>query len=282
MKIVDALQEAVSRFRDADILEAGRDASVLLSHVFSGDREIQYREPEKQLTEQQYSQFQDYINRRCKREPVSHILEVREFWSLDFAVSKHVLDPRPDSETLIEAVLKHSLNCGEPNKIMDLGTGSGCLLLTLLTELKNATGVGVDLSEEALAVAKRNADQLELSSRAKFIKSSWFADVYGQFDLIISNPPYIESHEIDQLQPEVRNFEPLQALDGGSDGLDCYRTIISEIAPHLRPGGLAIFEVGINQAGDVLKLLEEQAFTSLQVHNDLASVERCVSGILEK
>ncbi len=282
MKIVDALRNATTRFRDAGISDAGRDASVLLTHIFSGDREIQYREPEKQLTEKQYSQFQAYVDRRCKREPVSYILEVREFWSLDFTVSEHVLDPRPDSETLIEAVLKHALNYGEPNRILDLGTGSGCLLLTLLTELKNATGVGVDISEEALAVAKKNADQLDLSDRSQFMKSSWFSGVSGQFDLILSNPPYIDTSDIEGLQPEVRNFEPLQALDGGPDGLDCYRSIISDIAPYLTQGGAAIFEVGIDQAGDVLALLEEQAFTSLQVHTDLASVGRCVSGILEK
>lgn len=282
MKIADALRNATFHFRKADIAEASRDASVLLSHVFSGDREIQFREPEKHLTEQQYSLYQGYIDRRCKREPVSHILETREFWSLDFVVSKDVLDPRPDSETLIDAVLKHFQNCDDPSRILDLGTGSGCLLLTLLNELEHATGLGVDISEKALIIAKENADQLKISNRTQFIKGSWFSEVSGQFDLIVSNPPYIESGDIEGLQPEVRNYEPLLALDGGVDGLDCYRTIISQISPFLTQGGLAVFEVGINQSNDVLTLLEESAFSSLKVHTDLASVQRCVSGILEK
>lgn len=281
MNIKEALREATSRFRSAGISEPGRDASVLLTHVFSGDREIQYREPEKELSGEQIDQYLDFIDRRCSREPISHIVEVREFWSRDFIVNKHVLDPRPDSETLIEAVLQHVGDDQATGNILDLGTGSGCLVLTLLAELTQATGVGVDISLDAIKVASRNAVQLGLANRVKFVQSSWFEKVSGQYGIIISNPPYIEKSVIETLQPEVKLFEPIQALDGGDDGLDCYRLIISNMSSFLKDDGFAIFEVGKGQADDVVRLMKEIGFISIKVHVDLASVGRCVSGKLK-
>lgn len=282
MNITEALQEARSRFQAADVPGSGRDASVLLTHIFEGDREIQFRAPETELTDQQVSQFESFVDRRCHREPVSHIVGNREFWSRSFYVNQHVLDPRPDSETLIEAVLGYVGRDSSPKKILDLGTGSGCLLLTLLAELEAATGTGVDISPEALKVAKKNADFLEVTDRVQFYESSWFGKVSGQYDIIVSNPPYIESDEIRTLQPEVTLYEPLGALDGGADGLDCYRLIISNIIPYLSSDGFAIFEVGQGQADDVAGLMKQEGFVSVEVHNDLASIGRCVSGRVEK
>lgn len=282
MNIKEALQEATSRFQAVEIPGSRLDASVLLTHLFPGDREIQYRAPETELSDEQIERFESFINRRCHREPVSHIVQNREFWSRSFFVNKHVLDPRPDSETLIEAVLQHVQTTKCPAQILDLGTGSGCLLLTLLAELEAAIGTGVDISPEALKVAKKNAALLGVADRVQFFESSWFDQVTGQFDIIVSNPPYIESNEIQTLQPEVTQYEPLEALDGGEDGLDCYRFIISNITSHLSNGGFAIFEVGKGQAGEIARLMKHKGFLSVAVHNDLASVGRCVSGIIEK
>ncbi|MEP5700116.1 MAG: peptide chain release factor N(5)-glutamine methyltransferase, partial [Sneathiella sp.] len=213
---------------------------------------------------------------------VSHILGSREFWSRNFVVNAHVLDPRPDSETLIDAVLERVKKGAEFDRLLDLGTGSGCLLLTLLAELPEAEGVGVDQSEDALVVAKENALRLGLEARTDFLQSDWFSAVEGQYDLILSNPPYIETEDVPLLQPEVAQYEPHAALDGGPDGLICYRHIISELGHYLRSGGYTIFEVGQGQADIVANYLEDMNFIQIEIHNDLASIGRCVSGQLKK
>jgi len=282
MTIEEALRKAVEQLRSAELIDPRREASVLMMHVLGGDREVIYREPEKLLTNKELDLFRVFIDRRCAREPASHILEKREFWSRDFFVNKHVLDPRPDSETLIEAVLSFAKSEAYPRKILDLGTGSGCLLLTLIKELKDTTGVGVDYSADALRVAENNAKALNAQSRVEFVKSSWFTDVDGKFDIIISNPPYIERDTIEKLQPEVRDHEPWLALDGGVDGLDCYRDIIAEAGDYLIENGLLIFEVGAEQAEAVERLLLAGNFCAIRKYRDLAGVNRCVSGMLRK
>ncbi|MBL4666901.1 MAG: peptide chain release factor N(5)-glutamine methyltransferase [Sneathiella sp.] len=268
-----------SRFLSRFSIEgARRDASVLLVSILGGDREILFRAPEQVLTSVEIDLFRKHIDRRSRREPVSHILGKREFWSREFFVNSDVLDPRPDSETLIEAVLNHAKLPKKTESLLDLGTGSGCLLLTLLAELDTVKGTGVDLSSKALRMAKRNAKALALEDRAQFIQSSWFENVTGSFDVIISNPPYIETDDIDKLQTEVKEFEPHLALDGGVDGLDCYRLIISRVTEFLNAGGFLIFEVGIGQDEAVADMLRRAGFGEINVHNDLASVGRCVSG----
>ncbi|MEH6404456.1 MAG: peptide chain release factor N(5)-glutamine methyltransferase [Sneathiella sp.] len=282
MTIEEALRNAAEKLRAAELSDPRREASVLIAHVLGGDREIIFREPEKILTEKELDRFVGFVDRRCKREPASHILGKREFWSRDFFVSKHVLDPRPDSETLIEAVLNFANNETCPRKILDLGTGSGCLLLTLIKELGDATGVGVDFSGDALTVAEKNAQALDVNERVAFVRSRWFDNVEGRFDLIISNPPYIEQDAIEQLQPEVRDYEPRLALDGGVDGLDCYRDIISQASGFLTKQGFVIFEVGAGQADDVELLLRSNNFEDIRQYSDLAGIKRCVSGVAGK
>ena len=274
------VQEASDILRQAGVADAIRDASLLMAHVLKVDVGFLYREPDHSLTEREQQKFWELVNRRAAREPLSHLTGHREFWSLDFRVSGDVLDPRPDSETLIEAVIASTKEGDAPQSVLDLGTGSGCLLLAILTELPAATGVGVDVSKAALRMAADNANRLGMENRTEFHQGSWDIDLDRKFDLVISNPPYIPTADIDELQTEVREYEPHLALDGGQDGLDCYRAILANIRNLLRLGGQLVFEVGIGQALDVGQLMEEAGFHSPAFHKDIAGVERCVSAFL--
>ncbi|MDF2367086.1 peptide chain release factor N(5)-glutamine methyltransferase [Sneathiella sp.] len=274
------VHEASGILRQADVSDVKRDASLLLAYVLNEDVGYLYREPDRRLTEEETRTFKQLVERRAAREPLSHLTGHREFWSLDFLVSGDVLDPRPDSETLIEAVLLSRSQGFKPQRVLDLGTGSGCLLLTILSEIPSATGIGVDLSDAALAIAQENARRLGIKARAEFHRGSWDIDLGEKFDLVISNPPYILTGALADLQPEVRDFEPHLALDGGVDGLDCYRNILSNIRNILRSGGQLVFEVGIGQAPDVGKMMEKAGFSSPQFHKDIGAIERCVSAIL--
>ncbi len=214
--------------------------------------------------------------RRADGAPIAYLLGSREFWSLDFAVTGATLVPRPDSETLIEAALARCAAWDKSWRVADLGTGSGCLLLAFLSERPFAMGIGVDRSEEALAVAKRNAHALRLEGQAGFVCGDWAAPIAGKFDLILSNPPYIPTGDIEHLSREVRDYEPFEALDGGSDGLDCYRAIIADLPRLLAPGGAVVFEVGMGQAEDVADLCRAAGLTVESIRRDLAGVARCV------
>lgn len=217
--------------------------------------------------------FDAALARRCAREPMSHILGVREFWSLDFAVTPAVLDPRPDSETLIEATLAELADKSRAWRILDLGTGSGCLLLALLSELPHATGLGIDASPRALGVALANAARLGLAGRAQFAERDWRQGLEGSFDAIVANPPYIRSGEIDLLQPEVARYEPRAALDGGPDGLDAYRAILPALPRHLAEGGVAVLEFGMGQTAAVAEMAQNAGF-SVTIRRDLGGRER--------
>lgn len=275
-----AASDASEILRQAGVGDAKRDAALLLANVLGEDVGYLYREPDRILTDGEHQRFKRLVCRRAAREPLSHLTGHREFWSLDFLVSGDVLDPRPDSETLIEAVLSARMQGFNPRRVLDLGTGSGCLLLTILSEMPDATGVGIDFSEAALVVARKNAHRLGIETRAEFHRSSWDVDLGEKFDLVVSNPPYIPSADIAELQPEVRDFEPHLALDGGVDGLDCYREILSNIRNNLRPGGQLMFEVGFGQALEVGKMMEKSGLSRPEFHTDIAAIERCVSAFL--
>lgn len=213
------------------------------------------------------------VARRLEHEPISHILGYRDFWRDTFEVTADVLTPRPDSETVIEALLRQK---AAPSRILDLGTGSGCLLLSALREYPQAYGVGVDQSAAALAVAERNAVRLGLKDRCQYVRSHWCQEVQGKFDVVISNPPYIPTADIAALDADVRDYEPHAALDGGADGLDCYRSIVQQIIPHLAPEALVLFEVGAGQAEDVAQLGQQHGFNLLEISPDLAGISRVV------
>jgi release factor glutamine methyltransferase len=224
------------------------------------------------LDEVDEAKFMPLLHRRAAREPMAYILGRREFWGLDFAVSPATLIPRPDTETLIEAVLGAGV---KPRTVLDLGTGTGCLLLAALHEFPQAFGVGVDLSPQAAALARGNAATLGMADRAALLAANWAeALAPGQnFDLVLSNPPYIEAAEVAGLMPEVARYEPLSALAGGADGLDAYRAIIAALPRLLAPNGLAVLELGAGQAISVVELAAAAGF-SCTTRQSLDGIER--------
>ena len=221
--------------------------------------------------------FEALVRRRLAHEPLAYILGRKEFWSLDFAVGPGVLIPRPDSETLIEALCKSFPDKAAPLSILDLGTGSGCLLIAALSEYPSAKGVAIDSSPAALDWARRNIEANELDARARPIDSNWLDEAPPPFDVILCNPPYIATADLETLAPDVRLFEPRVALDGGPDGLDVYRALSPRIGKWLKPGARAFLEFGVGQEAAVCAVLKAANLTVLSVFADLAGVPRCVS-----
>ncbi len=269
----DLLREGAALLREAGIEDAPRDAALLLEFATGLSRLDLLTRADECPDGQAIRRYRHLLSRRASREPLSHLTGRRGFWTLEFAVSRDVLDPRPDTETLIEAALELS---PPPDRILDLGTGSGCLLLSLLHEFPGASGVGVDISARALAVARGNAADLGLPGRAAFVCGDWFAPVAGQFNLIVTNPPYIREDEAPFLQPELRDYEPPEALFGGADGLGAYRRILAAAPAHLEAGGTLLMEIGAGQAADVMALAREAGFASLSVRRDLDGRDRCI------
>lgn len=222
------------------------------------------------------ARFEQLLARRLAREPMSQILGHKPFWSLDFFVNKHTLTPRPDSETVVEAALSLVSDKNSPLRLLDLGTGSGCLLLSLLHELPFATGIGIDASAEALKVATHNATHLQLSHRAEFRQAHWAQGLNETFDMVISNPPYIPLADLASLMPEVRDFEPHSALFAGADGLDDYREILADMPRLLNKNGHAVLELGIHQAEAVQAIGESHGLTFISTQSDLNGIERAI------
>lgn len=280
------LDQATARLRSSGIPAPRQEAKLLLGRVLGEDARQLLARGDTELAADQLSAFMELIERRCDRVPLSHLLGRREFWSLEFSVNADVLDPRPDSETIVEAALAQ-LAARDHDwrarawRILDLGTGSGCLLLALLHECENAVGLGVDRSEAALAVARSNAQGLGLASRANFQAGDWAAGLNRRFDLVVSNPPYIATGAIAGLMPEVAKHEPRLALDGGADGLDAYRQIAPQVPRLLEPGGVVLLEIGAGQAGDVGKILAGAGVRVAAARADLAGRERVLIGALE-
>ena len=282
MTLAEAARAAQQALNAAGVEDAGRDARLLTAAAVGVSTADIIGRPEQILSAEAQARLRRMIERRSAREPVSRILGEREFYGRPFALSEATLDPRPDSETLIGAALELATQEGwgeAPIRILDIGTGTGCLLLTLLAELPNATGLGTDISGEALATARRNAQALGLADRAAFARHDMLDGVAGPFDLVVSNPPYIASGDIPVLAPEVHQFDPHAALDGGPDGLAFYRRISQGLDKVL--GGWVVLEVGMGQA-DAVALLLQQAFVKtlhaeLRRYDDLGGHTRCVA-----
>lgn len=280
MATAGAAAEALTRrFAAAGIDTPRLDARLLVAHILGIRPQDILLRPDTPLPPDAEGALEGLARRREAREPISRILGHRGFWSLDLAVSAETLDPRPDTEALIEAVLEAMPDRSAPWRILDLGTGTGCILLALLAEFPTATGVGLDIAPGAVATASANAEALGLAGRATFALCDWtqgLAGLDGDFDIVVSNPPYIPDGDIAGLEPEVRSHDPLRALAGGPDGLDAYRTLAPLVAGRTRPQGLVAFEVGIGQAADVTDLLHRVGFISVWNRADLAGVDRCV------
>jgi release factor glutamine methyltransferase len=267
-----ALRAAIRRLAEAGVDDPARDARRLLGHATGLDPVALAARLGDPLGPEARAAFEAAVAARARRQPVSQITGRRAFWGRDFRVTPDVLDPRPETETLVALAL------AEPfGTVLDLGTGSGCLIVSLLAERPAATGTGSDISEAALEVARGNALALGVADRARFLRADWFAGIAGRFDLIVSNPPYIALDEMPGLAPEVRLWEPPGALTDGSDGLSAYRAIAAGAAAHLAPGGRLIVETGATQAWQVAGIFREAGLADVAVHPDMDGRERAVA-----
>lgn len=274
MKYQELYQWGVSELKEVSIEEAALDARLLLEEVCATDRNYLLVHGEEAVSEEQRKSYVNYISRRKCHEPLQQITGYQEFMGLKFKVSSKVLIPRQDTETLTEEAMRF-LHDGM--RILDICTGSGCILLSLLRYSNECVGVGCDISEDAIRLARENAEALKLS--ADFIQSDLLEKVEGKFDIIVSNPPYIPTPVIATLMEEVREYEPHLALDGGEDGLDFYRSIISQAENYLYSGGMLFFEIGCEQAAEVKTLMENAGYQEVTVCQDLAGLDRVVYGI---
>ena len=274
MKASDALRRAVPLLQEAGIEDGSRDARVLLAHALGiGHDRLTLKLPDE-MTEPQEALYDAALKARLARQPVAQITGRRLFWGQSFRVTRDTLDPRPETETLVAEALTQPFL-----KVLDLGTGTGCILLSCLKGMPMARGLGTDISEAALQVAVGNTRDLGLEAQARFRKSDWFANVTGAYDLIVSNPPYIAANEMTALAPEVRDWEPLQALTPGGDGLDAYRAIARGAGARLMPGGRLLVEIGPTQGSAVVALFAAAGLDGIRVLPDLDGRDRVVVAI---
>ncbi len=273
----DLLKKGAYRLKKIGIENPLQEARYILCKVLEKELVYLVMHSQKTISQEDKSQFFSYVEERSQRKPLSKIVGKKSFYKYDFSVSEKTLDPRPDSETLIEAVLADTEK-EATLKILDLGTGSGCLILTLLKELPKAQGVGVDISPEALVFAKENAKNLDLEKRVCFIKSNWMDSLKEGhiFDVIISNPPYIKKKVIETLAPEVRNYDPHLALDGGFDGLAPYRVLAQNLFKGANKNTKIFFEIGAGQKDQILYIMMKRGYTCEDQFYDLSGHIRCL------
>lgn len=284
MQVKELLAELTERFERAGLDESRADARLLIAFGINKKPVFLRMNPDFEIEPDDLAKIKAFAERRLKREPVSKIIQTRGFWRLDFKVTADVLDPRPDSETLIEEALKIFEDKTAPLRILDLGTGSGCLAQALLCEYVNATAVGLDSSGKALAIASENAAANGLKDRFSTVSADWNADGWekslGQFDLTIANPPYIAEKERATLAPEVVGYDPAQALFAGDDGLDAYRKIAPALPHLLKKGGVFITEFGKGQEEDVRRIVCANGLIFKSFGVDLGGIVRCLSAFL--
>jgi release factor glutamine methyltransferase len=278
------LKEAADTLSSNHIEQARLEAEVLLAHVLRLKKEALIVYPDRELTDPQEEEFQQLVERRCRKEPLAYIVGHREFWSLEFKVNPKVLIPRPETEGVIERLLSLATEEAreQPVRVLDVGTGSGILAIVAALEFPKAQLTAVDNSSDALEVARENALRHQVAERVEFLNMDllrdWSLIENILYDFILSNPPYIPSQELGQLMPDVRDYEPREALDGGPDGLACYRCIVTNALPYLKPGGHLILEVGDDQAGRVEQSLQNHGgFENIAILQDLSGYDRIVS-----
>lgn len=277
------IYDLVWKLRRAGIESPRLEARMMVAHVLGIDcRSLS--DYEEELDDIQKFELENLVAERLTHKPLDKVLGYKGFYKYRFEVSPAVLSPRPDTEVLVEAAVDY-IQKNNAAAVLDLGTGSGCILLSILADCPGVTGVGFDKSGEALEIAVRNAYDLGVAEQVKFLQGTWYNDRLNRdlgrtFDVIVSNPPYIKSAEVDRLEPEVRDFDPRIALDGGSDGLHDYRQLSRVVPPLLNPGGALFLEVGEGQAGEVVKIFEAAGLKPLQIIKDLSGTDRCI--ILKK
>lgn len=274
MRYRELYDQGVSLLEEAKIQDASLDARLLLEEICGTNRNDLLVHGDREVTEHQRECYVNSIELRRKHVPLQHILGYQEFMGLKFRVTGDVLVPRQDTETLVEEVMR---NLHDGMHILDMCTGSGCILLSLLRYSNDCVGTGCDISEKALEIARENARALGLE--AEFLQGNLFEKVKGKYEIIVSNPPYIASGEIQGLMEEVRDYDPPEALDGGEDGLDFYREIVKKAGEHLYPGGMLFFEIGCGQGEEVSGYMRQAGYKEVMVCKDLSGLDRVVSGI---
>ena len=271
----EVLQMGEQELSLAGITESKNDAWLLLGMVCRMERSFYYLHMEEEMPEEEAKEYEIALKKRAEHVPLQYIVGETEFMGLKFKVNSSVLIPRQDTETLVEEALK-LIRPGM--RVLDIGTGSGCIIVSILHNVVDVEGCAVDISKQALNMAKENARQNDVS--VFFERSDLFDNVTGVFDVIVSNPPYIPTGELSGLMPEVRDFEPVEALDGKEDGLAFYRRIVAECGTYLKPGGALLFEIGFDQGAAVCALMEEAGFSGVRIAKDLAHNDRVVLGVL--
>ncbi len=275
MNIENILKEGIDILQKNKISNPQLDSEILLSNSIKRDKKYIILNPKEVLNSEQLRKFKSLIERRKKGEPIAYLINTKEFWKDEFFVNKDVLIPRPDSELIIEQVLK-IYSKDDQLQVLDIGTGSGCILLSILKERSNFYGTGIDISKKSINVSKFNAKQLHLTNRVKFFHSSVDNFNNGKYDIIVSNPPYIEQLSLKYLEKDVVNFEPKLALSGGFDGFSKIRKVINKTSNLIKKNGKFILEIGFNQKNKAIKLLKEEGFYVNKAIKDYGNNDRCI------
>ena len=275
MNIQSALTEGLNILKNKSILSAKLDSEILMAKALGKKREYIILNNNKIIKEQNLKYFKKLVHERATRKPIAYLLKKKSFWNSEFYVNKNTLIPRPDTEIILEQILKFTKNKNYLN-ILDIGVGSGCILLSVLKERKNFYGTGIDISRNSLDICKMNAKKLLLERRVKFFKSDVDKFAIGKYDLVVSNPPYIKTSDLKYLESDVIKFEPKLALDGGLDGLSVIRKVIKKSSELLKKNGKFILEIGFDQKNKVIKLLNNKGFYINSTVKDLANNDRCI------
>ena len=275
MKIYNAINKASELLKESGIISSKLDSEILISKVLGAERSNIILNISKELTEKEISIYNKLIQQRCKRKPIAYLTKKKEFWKYEFYVSKNVLIPRPDSELIVEKVLEFTKNKQSKN-LLEIGVGSGCIILSILKEKNNFYGTGIDISKKSIQTCRINSDNLGVFNRLKLFKSDIDNFKYGKYDLIISNPPYIKKFDLKYLEKDVINYEPLSALNGGIDGLSEIRKVINNSTQLIKKKGILVLEIGFNQSEEVKKILYRKGFYINKVFKDLSKKNRCI------
>ena len=278
MNILTAINEASEILKKNDIKSAKLDSEILLSEVIKKDRKYLILNLDKKIKDEYFNMFKELIAKRSLGKPIAYLIGKKDFWKYEFCVSEETLIPRPDTEVLIDYILKITKQKSNL-KILDIGTGSGCMILSILKEKKDFCGTGIDISSKCIEISKINASKLNLLSRVKFFKSNVDNFFCGKYDLIISNPPYIRHLDLKYLDKEVIDFEPKIALDGGLEGISEIRKVIERSSELIKKKGKIVLEIGFDQKHKVKKLLKDKGFYISKVLKDYANNDRCIVGI---